>query len=293
MPYPGIIPLIQQGSIIPKIIHQVFPTSNIAEMPSEIQRNIERIRDANPEWEHRLYGDEEMVGYIGHHYGEKVLRYYQRINPKYGAARADLFRYLLLYREGGVYLDIKSSLQKPLKEVLRPDDRYLLSYWRNGPGDEYEGWGLYPQALPGRGEFQQWHIIAVAGHPFLHGVLIRVLANLARYLPCFSGVGAEGIMHTTGPIAYTQAILPLLNLHACRIADSQRDLGFVYSIFQRTEDTHRHRTVFKTHYSALSESIVTLGMMDRLMDPVLGALRYTWQVLIAFHQRQSPKDSAR
>ena len=35
---------------------------------------------------------------------------------------ADVFRYLAVYREGGVYLDVKSTVTCPLDEVLSPDD---------------------------------------------------------------------------------------------------------------------------------------------------------------------------
>ena len=50
--------------------------------------------------------------YIRREYGESILSCYLRIDPVYGAARADLFRYLLLYRTGGVYLDIKSAARR-------------------------------------------------------------------------------------------------------------------------------------------------------------------------------------
>lgn len=76
----------------------------------------------NPGWEHRLYDDADIEAFIRESYGDEILAYYHRIDRRYGAARADLFRYLLLYRLGGVYLDIKSTTVRPLDEVLRPDE---------------------------------------------------------------------------------------------------------------------------------------------------------------------------
>ena len=63
-------------------------------------------------------------------------------------ARADFFRYLLVYQLGGVYLDIKSSLDKPLKDVLRAEDQFILTHWDNRPGEQYEGIGIYPNWAP-------------------------------------------------------------------------------------------------------------------------------------------------
>ena len=63
--------------------------------------------------------DADINEYIGRAYGERLLGEFNRISPSYGATRADFFRYLLLYREGGVYLDIKSSMERPLDEVLQ------------------------------------------------------------------------------------------------------------------------------------------------------------------------------
>ncbi len=167
--------------MIPKNIHQTFYTKVL---PSEIEKNVVNIRTLNPGWEYRLYDDDDIVEFIKNNYEPFVLGYYNRINPEYGAARADLFRYLLMHKYGGVYLDIKSAPTKPLDTVLMPDDRYLLSHWRNGKGERFEGAGLHPELhnIPG-GEFQQWHIVAAPGHPFLKAVIKKVLRNIDRVQP--------------------------------------------------------------------------------------------------------------
>lgn len=135
--FPG-LPQFAEGRSIPKIIHQTFPDHAL---PAAIEDNVQKMRLANPGWEYRLYDDEDIPRFIGTEYGAAVLARYQRINPKYGAARADLFRYLLMYKVGGAYFDIKASLERPLDAVIRADDRYLLSCWDNEAGQLHEGWG--------------------------------------------------------------------------------------------------------------------------------------------------------
>lgn len=267
----NLVPELADGKSIPRIVHQVYFTSPPGAPPPEIRSSIQRICELNPEWSHHLYDQTDMEQFIERHYGQRMLQLFARIEPLYGAARADLFRYLLLYKLGGVYLDVKSSMTRPLREVIRPDDRYLLSYWRNAPGEPFEAWGLYPElAASARGEFQQWFIVSSAGHPFLRAVIHRVLENIICYNPALDGTGWSGVMRTTGPIAYTLAILPQLQHHQHRIVDSLQELGLQYSIYA---DASAHQRLFASHYAERSEPIIRIGRADMLLSRALLGLR--------------------
>lgn len=267
----GLIPPLAPQNEIPRVIHQIFFTSSPQPLPAQIQENVAKIRRLNPDWSHRLYDLPAMVDFIRQHYDPRVLECFLRIDPAYGAARADLFRYLLLYKSGGVYLDIKSSMTRPLSEVLRPSDRYLLSNWRNQAGEPFEGWGIYPElAASASGEFQQWHIVAAPGHPFLRAVIERVLRNIACYNPILDGTGWSGVLRATGPIAYTLAIAPQLARHRHRIVDSLHDLGFQYSIYPHSSG---HQALFSSHYANRTGPIVRLSSADLALSHLLGLLR--------------------
>jgi hypothetical protein len=255
-PRTGILPPVPSSDRFPKIIHQVF-FGNDSRLPEELRANVERIRAMNPGWEHRLYDDAAMSRFVQDHYPPRVFAYFDRIDPQYGAARADFFRYLVVYRCGGIYFDIKSTTTRPLDEVVRPDDRYLLARWRNKPGEPFEGWGIHYE-LPSLadGEFQQWHVAGVAGHPFLRAVIENILRNIERYNPVVHGTGKRGVLRVTGPIAYTLAITPLLNLHPFRLVDAQEDLGLQYTIYR----DYQHKTLFKNHSSNLTIPVVRLGL---------------------------------
>jgi hypothetical protein len=255
------------GDGVSRIIHQTFHTRRL---PPELADSLAAIRRANPDWDHRFYDDDDIRRYIGEGYGPAALVYFDAINPKYRAARADLFRYLVVYREGGVYLDVKSLPTRPLGEVIRPDDQYLISQWDNGPGGAYPGWGLHPELahVPG-GEFQQWYIAAAAGHPFLAAVLERVFRNLRTYNPGLHGVGRRGVLRVTGPIAYTRAIHPLLGRHPHRIVDTRADLGIEYSLYGK----EGHKQAFGGHYSELNEPITPVGPATRAAATVIASIK--------------------
>ena len=233
---------VAMGDAIPRILWQTCPKSILS---GPLRGNIDELGARNPDWDHRLYDDDAIETFIERDYGRAMLRHYRRINPEYGAARADFFRYLALYRWGGVYLDVKSRFTRPIDEVIRPDDRFLLSQWQNGPGEPHEGWGLHDELadVPG-GEFQQWHIVAAPGHPFLRAVLERVIAGISTYSIRHTGVGWSGVLRLTGPIAYTRAIVPLLDRYPCRRVADERALSLEYSVLERS----KHQGLFARHY---------------------------------------------
>jgi len=252
------LPLVPMGVEIPKKIHQIYTKG---ELPEAFSVAVQTLRSQNPNWIYRLYSQPDITSYILNHYGKEILDLYQSINPQYGAAQADLFRYLLLYREGGVYLDIKSGSSKPLGEVIRPDDRFIVSGWdRTLPGQGH--FGLHPEIIELNspvGEIQQWHIITVAGHPFLRAVINHVLSEIAGYSPWRHGVGRKGTYRVTGPIAYSRAITPLLTHHPHRLTFDTAE-GLIYLAAEGS-----HRRFFKGHYLVRTDPVVTQRGAKRVM----------------------------
>lgn len=250
---------------ITKIIHQTISTKDHLE--KVFVDNISAIRNLNPGWEHRLYDDKERADFIKEHYGADMLNRYNRINPSYGPARADLFRYLLIHKIGGVYLDLKSTTTKPLSEVLRPDDAYILSHWDR---DLHKGWGNHP-GLGRVEEYQQWHIVSEPRHPFLDAVIRSVVRNIDSYTTVKYGVGKRGVLLLTGPIPYTLAIESVKGFHPFRYADAD-ELGLKYSIFESAQDKLAHERLFQGHYHTSSEPIVSPALFD-----AHGELTPTWK----------------
>lgn len=239
---------------IPKIIHQSFVSN---QLPLSLSENISKLKNINPDWEYRFYDDDEMVKFISKYYKPYIVNCFNKINPKYGAARADLFRYLLIYKVGGVWLDIKSSTNEPLNNVLQSDDTFILSQWQNKISEPFQNWGLHPALahIPG-GEFQQWNIISTPENPFIKAVIEKVLRNIHNYNYKINGVGRMGVLRTTGPIAYSLAIEPLLKKYKHRFVDSDRDLKLQYSIFDNQTTKYLHEELYETHYTKLIEPVI-------------------------------------
>lgn len=250
--------------MVPRLIHQIYLSGPL---PEPLAANVAAIKAANPGWHHRLYDAEDALGFIAHYYDKATVRAYLSLDPSYGAARADFLRHLIISRLGGVYLDIKSYAKQPLDAIVRPDDAYLLSQWTdNQPGDPHEGFGLHRDLrhVPG-GEYQMFHVIAAPGHPFSAAMIERIKRNIRCYRP-WSSVGRNGVLRTTGPIAYTLAIEAIRRSHPHRIID-YREAGLVPSI------KYDHFAVFTRHYASLSTPVVRMGPLGRAASGAIHRLR--------------------
>lgn len=231
---------------IPKKIFQLIPDKN--KIDNEFQKNIDFIKNLNPEWQYTLMDDNDILLYIKKFFPH-LLYYYNLINPKYGAARADFFRYLLMYKEGGAYFDIKSAPIFPLDIILNENDEYILSHFYT---EEHKHLLKYPY-----GEFQQWHIICRPNHPFLKFVIEKVIDNIINY-DISIGTGKFAVLKVTGPIAYTQAILPQLKFHNYRETEFDEMLGLIYNNLDRLNifPTSHINRFSKVHYSKIDEPVI-------------------------------------
>lgn len=232
---------------IPKLIH--ITHTSFKDVHPLFKKNIETIKKNHSDWKVNFYSDNDIIEFINKNYSKKIFESYTKINSLYGPARSDFFRYLLMFKIGGVYLDIKSTPTKNLNDIILPKDEYLLSYW----GKSHPGWGNNP-LLNGKRAFQQWFIISVPNHPFLSLVISNVESNIKKYKIETHGVGKNGVLNVTGPVVYTKSILKLIDCHDYRLFDSENS-GLKYSIFSN-EDRLEHQNYFKKHYSRLIKPIV-------------------------------------
>lgn len=271
---PGVVPDSVPANLplIPRIIWQTCEDKNA--IHPRLLDCVEALQTTNPSWQHRLYDNAGRFEALKEVCSDRLLQAYSRINPKYGAARADLFRYVMVFLHGGVYMDLKSGTTRPLDDILRPDDAFLISQWDNGPDGMFPGIGMRESLkdVPG-GEYQQWFVIAQPGHPFLSAVIEEVLENVDRYNPLFLGHAGERVLNLTGPNAYTRAIRKIENDHPHRRICAWNE-GLRYTML---EGLQTHQTLDKAHYSNLLLPLLTntgLTGWARLRYDFLGAL--TW-----------------
>ena len=204
---------------IPRSCHQICIVNDGVEIPRLVYERQQEFEGNNPDFTHTLWTKEAIESVIPQWFGREMLSNYRKINPCYPAAQADLFRYLLMYNEGGVYLDLKSSFNKPLSSIIECDDEYILAQWPERM--RVEGWGLQPEfhMVHRNCEYFQWVIMCRPRHPFLEEAIDRVVRNIKTYNQDNVGVGFHGVIRTTGPVPYTLAVHDLLSAYPHRIID--------------------------------------------------------------------------
>jgi mannosyltransferase OCH1-like enzyme len=78
-----------------------------------MQECVDKLKKDNPEFEYHFYDDNQCREYIKDNFNKDVLHAFDKLIP--GAFKADLWRYCILYKKGGIYLDIKYQCENNFK----------------------------------------------------------------------------------------------------------------------------------------------------------------------------------
>ena len=117
-------------SEVPRDIYQTWHSDK---MPSKMTACVESLKRDNPEFTHHLFSDTDCREFIKDNYDEEVLSAYDTLVP--GTFKADLWRYCVLYKKGGVYLDIKYKCNEGGKlKDLATDNFFVREYNGEGTG---------------------------------------------------------------------------------------------------------------------------------------------------------------
>jgi mannosyltransferase OCH1-like enzyme len=102
----------------------LFQTWYTKKLPLHMQKNVDKLRETNPEFKYHLYDDDDCRDFIDKYFDESVLNAYDRLVP--GAYKADLWRYCVLYIHGGIYLDMKMRCVEDFKLIEIADKEHYV-----------------------------------------------------------------------------------------------------------------------------------------------------------------------
>lgn len=108
-------------SVIPL---NIFQTWHSKDLPPKMRECVDSIKKCNPQFSHFLYDDQECRDFIAANYDNEVLYSYDTLAP--GAFKADLWRYCVLYKYGGIYLDIKYKCINRFSLIHLTDREYFV-----------------------------------------------------------------------------------------------------------------------------------------------------------------------
>ena len=109
---------LRKGNIREFLNNPLFQTYyNKSKIPVDIYYNIKKYAS---EYTHIIMDDRDIELFLKKYYNSNVLTTFKSL--KLGAHKADLARYCILYIYGGLYMDIKVELIKPLSDIFVNDD---------------------------------------------------------------------------------------------------------------------------------------------------------------------------
>lgn len=134
----------------------------------------------NPNYKYHFFDDDAIDKFIKEEFDTDVYNQYCKLNI--GAAKADFFRYAILLKRGGIYLDIDSRVTGSLDSWILPNDKAIISKERN------------------IGYYVQWAMVFEKDHPFLQKVIDIATDNIRnnRY--------PNDVLEMTGPNMYSKAL---------------------------------------------------------------------------------------
>jgi len=101
--------------MIPKIIHQTWKTLDV---PDEWKDAVESCKNWHKDYKHIIWSHEMMESFVKKEYPDFYNVY---MAYPYDIQRCDAFRYLVLYKYGGIYIDMDVICKKKIDSILEYD----------------------------------------------------------------------------------------------------------------------------------------------------------------------------
>jgi mannosyltransferase OCH1-like enzyme len=227
---------------IPFIIHQTFYTTNL---PLDIIKIIQNNKKLCPNYKFIFYDDNNCADFIKTYFDERTYNAYMNLNNCYGAMKADFFRYCVLYKIGGIYLDIKSKIKTRLGLIIEKQDSCILDIPRNN----LEPWRKTKPT------YEQWLLIFEPNHPYLNEMIQQMVTNIEKkYEPTIPGYtklsSKQKILQLTGPDALTRAINKCIQNNIFKHRNIDYDKHFI-----RAVTNYNSMYTTKKHYTQYDEPL--------------------------------------
>lgn len=115
-------PLIENYiSIIPLKLYTCWHTKDL---PKYMSENYQKIKNLHPNFEHYLYDEADCESFIEQNFDINVLTSYRQLVPS--SYKSDLWRYCVLFINGGIYFDIKFSCINNFNFIALTDKEYFV-----------------------------------------------------------------------------------------------------------------------------------------------------------------------
>ena len=161
-----------------KIPLKFYQTWKTKELSTEFQSIVDTWKIQNPHYTYHLFDDTEAGQFIKYNFDKEVYDAFNKL--KIGAFKADLFRYCVLYINGGVYADIDTICMNNLDLFLKNNIEFATPIDFN----THPIWGKY--------NLFNAFMASIPRHPILLDCINRVVYNVKNNIKPISSVDLTG-----------------------------------------------------------------------------------------------------
>ena len=242
------LPNVNRENFIPKIIYR---THYSKESIKPYEKVLEHTKNILPNYETKIFYDKDCNEYIRKNFSSRIYKAFTSISNDYGPAKADFFRYLVIYKEGGIYLDIKSSPIKNIDHIINNlNGKMAISNWTKTylkylpfSISNLRYWAAFTQNP--YGEYQNWYIISGKGNPLLGEIIKNMVTNIEignKNKELYSH-GKISVLCLTGPLMMTKVIEKYKNKNDYKYFNPNLDNHLIYQyINHKSIEKNNHYT---------------------------------------------------
>ena len=117
--------------MIPKIIWQTYESEYNKIVPKALECS-NSWKEKNPDWEYKYFSAIDRKDFVLNNFGEEWLTIYN--SYKVNVLRSTLWRYMCLYINGGLYVDLDILCKMPIEHWLNLNLDFAVSKEPNNPG---------------------------------------------------------------------------------------------------------------------------------------------------------------
>ena len=209
---------------IPRIVWQTNYTDSVT-LPVYLNYHWNRL--LSPTCEHFFWLDDDADSFIEKNFSPSTVAAFRSL--QIGAAKADFWRVLVLYKIGGIYLDVDAAFVYPIEATLKREDDSL--YIRDK-----------------QGKVTNYFFASAPGHEILGNIVDVVQSNIERN-------EIKSVFDMTGPGVF-ESVVTGAGFSTQRQTYICRQGVFIKKAFQYPEnlsgywvEDEKHKTVVKSQDS--------------------------------------------
>jgi len=166
-----------------KYIHQTWKTKDI---PEVWKISAEKWKELYPDYTYKLWTDEDNLNFIKEEHPKYLDMY---LNYKYNIQRADIIRYFILQKYGGIYSDLDIVPIKRIPDSILNADVLVM---RGNTVNE---------------RFTNAFMISTKKNVPFWKYVINESEKKSKYVPWYRFGKHYNVVSTTGPVMFSNAVL--------------------------------------------------------------------------------------